>query len=94
MDSTHLCTWRLLAQPPRKGSHSMIKSAASAASPEGFPSHDQVGCQRSLPGRVCKPESRQEGLSRIWKKLGAVIWKLNIKAVIKLAASAADLITA
>ena len=27
----------------------VIKSAASAASPEGFPSRDPAGCQRGLP---------------------------------------------
>ena len=29
----------------------MIKSAASAASPQGLPSRDPVGCSRSLPRR-------------------------------------------
>ena len=44
------------------GREAVIKSAASAASPEGFSSRDQVSCKRSLPGGPKKRENINDKL--------------------------------
>ena len=62
----------------------MIKSAASAASPEGFGSRNQVGCHRSLPDGLGRPVPAVRMRSR----------RPGAPQAVGEAALAADLITA